>query len=128
MADRGAGWVLFAGIMLIWGGVMKVFDAIWAFRYHGVLPSNLEAALFGHTLKTYGWIDLVVAAILVICGFLVIGGSAVGRWVGIVAGAIAGISAILVDALLPSVGIRLHLHCCSGDLRPCGLRRRVCNG
>jgi hypothetical protein len=91
---RGEGWVLFAGIVLIWGGIMKVFDAIWAFRYHGVLPSNFEAALFGHSLKTYGWVDLAVAAILIICGFLVIGGSGIGRWVGIVAAVIAGISAI----------------------------------
>jgi len=73
---------------------MKVFDAIWAFRYHGVLPYNLEAAIFGHSLKTYGWVDLAVAAILIICGFLVISGSGVARWVGLVAAAIAGISAI----------------------------------
>jgi hypothetical protein len=73
---------------------MKVFDAIWAFSYHGALPSNLEAAIFGHSLKTYGWVDLGVAAILLICGFLVIGGSSFARWVGIVAAVIAGISAI----------------------------------
>ena len=94
MEDRGEGWVLFAGIILVWAGIMKVFDAIWAFRYHGALPSNLEAAIFGHSLKTYGWVDLVVAAILIICGFLVISGSGFARWVGIVAAAIGGISAI----------------------------------
>ena len=94
MESRGEGWVLFAGVMLIWGGIMKVFDAIWAFRYHGVLPSNLEAAVFGHSLKTYGWVDLIVAAILIICGFLVMSGSGFARWVGIVAAVIAGISAI----------------------------------
>ena len=94
MEHRGDGWVLFAGIVLIWAGIMKVFDAIWAFRYHGVLPSNLEAAIFGHSLKTYGWVDLIVAAILIICGLLVIGRSAFARWVGIVGAGIAGISAI----------------------------------
>ena len=25
-----------------WGGVMKIFDANWAFRYHGVLPPTLK--------------------------------------------------------------------------------------
>ena len=94
MESRGEGWVLFAGVMLIWGGIMKAFDAIWAFRYHGVLPSNLEAAILGHSLKTYGWVDLIVAAILIICGFLVMSGSGFARWVGIVAAVIAGISAI----------------------------------
>jgi hypothetical protein len=94
MENRGTGWLLFAGIVLIWAGVMKVFDAIWAFSYHGVLPYNLEAAIFGHSLKTFGWVDLGVAAILLICGFLVVAGSSFARWVGIVAAAIAGISAI----------------------------------
>ena len=45
MDQRGVGWVLFAGIVLIWGGIMKIVDANWAFRYHGVLPSNLEAGI-----------------------------------------------------------------------------------
>lgn len=94
MEPRGEGWVIFAGIMLIWGGIMKAFDAIWAFRYHGILPSNLEAAIFGHSLKTYGRVDLIVAVILIICDFLVVSGSGFARWFGIVAGVITGISAI----------------------------------
>jgi hypothetical protein len=94
MDERGEGWVLFAGIMLGIGGVMKIFDGIWAFSYHGVLPYNLEAAVYGHSLKTYGWIDFIVAAILIICAFAVIAGSAFARWIGIIAAAIAGISAI----------------------------------
>ena len=94
MDEQGEGWVLFAGIMLAVGGVMKIFDGIWAFSYHGTLPANLEAAIFGHSLKTYGWVDFIVAAILIICGFAVIAGSNFGRWIGIIAAAIAGISAI----------------------------------
>ncbi len=83
MDERAAGWVLFAGIVLIWGGIMKIFDANWAFRYHGVLPSNLEAGIFGHSLKTYAWVDLGVAAILLICGVLVIKGSRFARWAAV---------------------------------------------
>jgi hypothetical protein len=52
MEKRGTGWVLFAGIVLMWAGIMKVFDAIWA-SYHGALPYNLETAIFGPSLKTY---------------------------------------------------------------------------
>ena len=29
---------------------MRIFDAIWAFLYHGVLPQDLEDALFGTSL------------------------------------------------------------------------------
>jgi hypothetical protein len=94
MDRRGGGWVVFAAIVLGVAGVMRFFDAIWAFSYHGVLPENLQGAIFGHSLKTYGWVYLVVAVVLLLCGFLVLSGSQVGRWVGIAAGAIGCISAI----------------------------------
>jgi len=94
MDKRGGGWVLFAAIVLITAGIMRIFDAIWAFRYHGALPQDLEDAIFGHSLKTYGWIYLVVAAVLVTSGLLVLSGSQVARWLGVAAAAIGSISAI----------------------------------
>lgn len=94
MDRRGAGWILFAGIVLGVAGIMRIFDAIWAFSYHGVLPENLQGAIFGHSLKTYGWVYLVVAAVLIVCAFLVFSGSQVGRWVGIAAAALMSVSAI----------------------------------
>ena len=80
--------------MLAIGGFMRIFDAIWAFRYHGAVPQNLENALFGHSLKTYGWIYLVVAAVLLTCSVLLYRGSQFARWIGVLAGAVAAISAI----------------------------------
>ena len=94
MDRRGEGWLVFAAVVLGVAGIMRIFDAIWAFRYHGVLPENFEAAIFGHSLKTYGWIYLVVAAVLIVSAVLVLSGSQVARWVGVVAGAIGAISAI----------------------------------
>jgi hypothetical protein len=91
---EASGWVLFAAIALGVAGVMRIFDAIWAFRYHGVLPADLENAIFGHSLKTYGWVFLIVAAVYIGAAFLVVGGSQVARWFGIVAGAIGAVSAV----------------------------------
>src|SRR5271170_6032811 len=94
MNERGTGWTIFAGTALLVVGVMRIFDAIWAFRYHGVLPSNLEAAIFGHSLKTYGWIYLIVAIVMILAGVGVMVRSQFSRWIGIIAAAILGISAI----------------------------------
>lgn len=94
MEERGVGWILFAGIALMVAGVMRVFDAIWAFSYHGTLPANFEGALYGHSLKTYGWVYLVVAIILILAGFGVMAQSQFARWIGIFAAAIGSISAI----------------------------------
>ncbi len=87
-------WLAFAAMVLFVAGFMRIFDAIWAFRYHGELPQGLEGAIFGHSLKTYGWIDLVVAAIMFGSAFLVLRRSQIARWVGVVAGAILAISAV----------------------------------
>ena len=94
MEEKGEGWLLFAAIVLGVAGIMRFFDAIWAFRYHGVLPENFEAALFGHSLKTYGWVYLIVAAVLIVSAFGVVVRSQVSRWIGIFAGALLSISAI----------------------------------
>jgi hypothetical protein len=94
MNDRGDGWILFAAIVLGVAGIMRVFDAIWAFSYHGVLPENLEGAIFGHSLKTYGWVYLVVGVVLILCAFAVLGRSQIARWIGVAAGAVGAISAV----------------------------------
>ena len=96
------GWNLFAAVVLGVGGIMRAFDAIWAFRYHGVLPENLENAIFGHSLRTYGWIYIVVAAILILSALgIVMSRSQVGRWVGVAAGSILAVSSIWLMPYYP---------------------------
>jgi hypothetical protein len=105
MDDRGSGWVLFAGITLGIAGVLRIFDAIWAFNYRGVLPDGLRGAVFGHSLTTYGWVYVVEAVILIAGAAAVLAGSQVGRWIGIVAGGLACISAIWLMPFFPVWGI-----------------------
>src|SRR6478672_6035593 len=38
MARQTSGWIVFTSIALGLAGVMRIFDAIWAFRSRGVLP------------------------------------------------------------------------------------------
>jgi hypothetical protein len=94
MDNKGEGWLVFAAVALGIAGIMRIFDAIWAFRYHGQVPDNLQNALWGHSLKNYGWLWLVVGIILILCAFGVMARSQVSRWIGIFAGAVAAISAI----------------------------------
>ena len=94
MEQKGDGWLIFAAIALGVAGIMRIFDAIWAFRYHGVLPENLENAIFGHSLKTYGWVYLVVGIVVIVCAGGVLVRSQISRWIGIFAGAVMAISAI----------------------------------
>jgi len=92
--STGEGWLVFAGVILMMAGIMRLFDAIWAFSYSGVVPNNLQNALLGHSLTTYGWVWLFIAIILFVSGIAVMARSQFARWIGIIGGAIGAISAI----------------------------------
>jgi hypothetical protein len=92
---QGEGWLLFAAIVLMTAGVMRIFDAFWAFDKDDELTTNLQVLLFEDSLDAYGWIWLVVGALLVFAGFGVLSGSQTARWFGIFMAAISAISAFL---------------------------------
>jgi hypothetical protein len=96
---KRSGWLIFSAVVLIIAGIMRIFDAIWAFRYDGPVANNLHDAVFGHSLTTYGWIWLIVGILLMVAGFVVLSPTPsisvdVARWFGIVASAIAAITAV----------------------------------
>jgi hypothetical protein len=96
---KRSGWLIFSAVVLIIAGIMRIFDAIWAFRYDGPVANNLHDAVFGHSLTTYGWIWLIVGILLIVAGFVVLSPTPsisvdVARWFGIVASAIAAITAV----------------------------------
>jgi hypothetical protein len=95
--DTSGDWRLFAAFILMFAGVMRLFDSLWAFRYEGSLPQlqqGLHRAIFGDNLNTYGWLYLVVGVILIVAGIRVLYGGQIARWTGVIAGAIAGLSAV----------------------------------
>jgi hypothetical protein len=93
-AKPGYGWLFFAGTILGLAGIMRIIDAIWAFIYKGSLPENLKDGVLGSNLKTYAWVWLLVGVILIGASVFVILGSQFARWIGLIAAAIGGISAM----------------------------------
>jgi len=84
-------------IILLTAGIMRVFDGIW--MIHNANSSvgsqyNLVGSLFGTSLKSYGWIYLIVGVLLILVALALSGGSEIARWLGIVAGAVLAISAV----------------------------------
>jgi hypothetical protein len=90
----GKNWLYFAGFALMIVGVMRIFDAVWAFGFKGPVPSNLQHALFGDSLSTYGWLWLVVGIVLIVCGSGVLAQNQLSRWVGVFAGGLCAMTAI----------------------------------
>lgn len=96
-----SGWLYFAGTILGLAGVMRLFDASWAFRYDGVLPDELEGAVLGTSLSTYGWAYIIVGVVLILASFAVLYRSQFARWIGIICGFILAVSAMWWMPLYP---------------------------
>jgi hypothetical protein len=88
--ERGRDWVVLAGVALMLTGILRFFDALWAF----VLPTKVKDAVISQSVTTHGWIYLVVAIVLFCSGLSIMVRSQFARWIGIMGGAIGGISAV----------------------------------
>jgi hypothetical protein len=94
-ADRGQGWIYFAGWLLAISGVFKLFDAFWAFEYDEALSETVQTILFQRDLASWGWPWLVTALILVAAGCAVVTGAQWARWVGVIAASLSAITSFL---------------------------------
>jgi hypothetical protein len=88
---RGAGWLAFAGTLLIVSGAFKILDALWAFKYDDELSEEVQTVVFEGDLNAWGWVWLVVGVVLIIAGISVVSGSEWARWFGIVVASLAAI-------------------------------------
>ena len=89
---EGSGWITFAGIMLVVAGVGAVLDAIWAFRFDNRLneiEENLLLVVFDENLTFWGWVWLILGALLIAAGIAVFFRQQWARWVGIIAASLA---------------------------------------
>lgn len=91
----GDGWLLFSAVILITGGVIRIFDAFWAFDKGEDFDNTVETVLFNHDLTAYGWVWLVMGLLLIAAGFGVLSGAQWARWFGIIVASLAAISSML---------------------------------
>ena len=90
--DAVSGWITFAAIVLCIAGIMRILDGIYAIRADERVPA-LKDQFLGDQLNRYGWLYLLVGVVLLLSAFALAQRSQIGRWVGIVSGAILMISA-----------------------------------
>ncbi|MDX6656863.1 MAG: hypothetical protein QOH62_1656 [Solirubrobacteraceae bacterium] len=90
---RGAGWVMFAGMMLMLVGILNVIYGIAAIGNSGFFVNNTKYIL--SDLNTWGWVMLILGAIQLVGAFSVWSGKLFGVWVGITVAGLNAIGALL---------------------------------
>ena len=96
MDDDGAGWRLFAGIMILIVGAFNVIDGLRAItnasQIENQFPNGNVQLPLTDNIKTWGWVVLIMGVVMILAGFLIFAGNMVGRIVGV---AIAALNAIV---------------------------------
>ena len=90
---RGGGRAVFAGIVLLMVGFLNVIYGIGALDNANVLVNDTRLVI--DNLNTYGWILIVLGLVQLTGGFSLMVGGTYGRVIGVVAGSIGAIWALL---------------------------------
>ena len=81
------GWTVFAGVMMLLAGGNMIINGVWALRVSSpIVKSFGDTLLFsGRDLNTWGWIYLIIGALVVVAGIAVFFRARFGMWIGITA-------------------------------------------
>lgn len=85
----GAGWVVFAAVMLGLAGIWNFIAGIAAISNAHVYVANAHYVF--SDLNTWGWIVTILGVLQMLAAFALLTGSEIARWFGI---AVAGLNAI----------------------------------
>jgi hypothetical protein len=103
---RGAGRVVFVGILLLIAGTLNIIYGIGAISDANFYTSNGTHYVFGN-LHTWGWVTLILGVIQLTGGVSLFGGGTYGRVLGIVGGSLGALGALLAIGTVPfwSLGV-----------------------
>jgi hypothetical protein len=90
---RGAGRVVFAGIILLFVGAVNIIYGIGALDNANVFVGETRFVL--DNLNTLGWVLIVLGVIQLTGGFSLLAGNVYGRVIGVIAGSLGALGALL---------------------------------
>ena len=90
---RGAGRVVFASIVLMMIGVLNVIYGIGALDNANYFVNDTRFIL--NDLNTLGWVLIILGLVQLTAGFSLMGGGTYGRVLGVTAGSLGAIGALL---------------------------------
>jgi hypothetical protein len=97
--DKGHGWILFAGIMVLVAAVLNIIYGIAAIDDSKFMIN--DATYVFSDLHTWGWILVVMGVLEGFAAFSIWRGGAYGRWFGIFAAALSLFGALLAIQAYP---------------------------
>jgi hypothetical protein len=103
--ELDTGWIVFAGTLLLMKGVLDVIYGIAAIGNANFFVHNTNYV--AGSLKTWGWVTLILGVVELLVGIGVFLGNQLARWVGVVGLSIGAIVALLAMPAYPLWGLTL---------------------
>lgn len=103
--EQGAGWLAFAGAVMLIIGSLNVIYGIAAIDDSTFFVNDAKH-VFGD-LNTWGWFLVVVGAVQFCAAFGIFAGHRLGRWIGIVTAACNAVLQLLVLPAYPWLAVTL---------------------
>jgi hypothetical protein len=96
-ADRGSGWIAFAGVLLLIVGTLNIVEGIAAIDKANFFVANTDY-IVGH-LSAWGWTALFLGIAQILVGFGIFAGNQFARWAGVL---VLGLNAIAQLLMIPA--------------------------
>ncbi len=88
-ADRGAGWVAFAGVMIAFVAILNILWGLSAISdSHFIINGDHYVV---DNQNAWGWWTLIIGGIQLIAAFSIWNGHEFGRWIGIIVAGLNGL-------------------------------------
>lgn len=92
-APKGAGWIMYAGIVIVIAGVLNVIYGLSAISSSKFFEQH--ANYIFSSLKTWGWVMLLLGLLQVMAAFAIWSEQRWGRWLGIATAALNAIAQLM---------------------------------
>jgi hypothetical protein len=92
-AEEGRGWLTYAGVLMLIGGVLNIVWGVAAIGNAHFFVANAHYVI--SDLNTWGWITLVIGAVVLVAGINIFNRATWAIWVGVVALSLNAVSQLL---------------------------------
>ena len=106
--NRGDGWVLFAGVMILIAGFLNCIYGIAALDDSSFFAEGNRFVIFDD-LNTWGWIHLIVGLLQLVAAFSIWNRHAYGRVIGVATATISAITILMFVNAAPFAAFSIFI-------------------